>query len=335
MDIQRYEAFLHRGWVPNWDAHPDAADVPVEMVLIEPRDHKYLGRVLENMSCLVPNAALTIVHSKENAATLRDLVGATSRVKLIPHFTENLTRDTYSELMTSPELWDMFSSKQVLLFQTDSGMRHNNLLRFMQYDYVGAPWNWPVTRDNDARICVGNGGFSLRTRALMKDICCKFKYDPVSDEAEDIFFARYLVDYNDAQLPTKAEAGMFSVEHLALHPDPMAFHKAYSFHPPEQVAEWLEKGLASTSPTRNLRIRDAWLESPAGHVFSSPDIVPWLSVGIGPDGLTLARDTRLSFLPDPFPGHRKQLHISFIKDGNPYLCMINLDRDRITEDVKL
>lgn len=336
MTFEKYfeDDFLEYGWVPNWYQHPEQS--PLEMVLIEPRDHPYLPKVLANMSALVPNAALTIVHSEENADTIRNTVYADgeNHVRLVPVLPSNLTRDEYSSLMTTPELWSLFHSRKVLLFQLDSGLRYNNLLRFMQYDFIGAPWDWPLL--DDERINVGNGGFSLRSTDWMLDICNRFSFDVGKHIAEDVFFAKHLVDCEDAILPSKQVASSFSVEHIPW-PDPMAFHQAYEFHDEGKVVQWLTQQLAPPEMEAIVEIQDAWIECEDGLIVRTPDLVPWLEVGISTNGLLIDADTRLSCLSshDPSPGVRKHLKIAYTRDGEYAHCDIRLNRMRVEEAVHL
>lgn len=328
-----FERFLQYGWKPNFDIHP--AEAPLEMVLIEPRDHRYLKEVLENMSCLVPNAALTIFHSEDNAKAIQEIVYADglNDVKTFPVLPSNLTRDEYSVLMTSPHLWKNFTAPKVLLFQLDSGLRYNNLLRFMQYDYIGAPWNWLIA--DDPRISVGNGGFSLRNTDMMYDISYRYNYDVNKDVAEDVFFAKHLIDYDKSVLPSKEIAKSFSVEHVP-YEDPMAFHQAYDFHSLDIVEGWMTVDLPPPETDVYVDITDAWIESKNGRIFAHPDLVPWLRVGVSTNGLFIDKGTKVTcFDEDPFPGMRKSLKISFTRNGSPMLASILLDRMCVIEPVLL
>ncbi len=321
-----FETFLKRGWKPNWNAHPVADDAPLEMVLIEPRNHRYLQPVLENMSCLVPNASLTIIHSQENAKIVHDIVyaGGENNVKTLSILPTNLTRETYSELLTSCELWTRFQAPKVLIFQLDSGLRFNNILRFMQYDYVGAPWNWLVA--NDPRICVGNGGFSLRSKQHMYDICSRFKYNATADTAEDVFFAKHLINDKNVCLPSKVDASKFSIEHISYH-DPMAFHQAYDFHSLATVKLWMMHALAPTSFETCVQIEDAWIESKTGVIQREPDLLPWLRLGISTNGLLIDQGTKISSSARAeVSDEDKLLKLAFKKDGENHRISIPLDR---------
>ena len=328
-----FETFLNQGWTPQWDAHP--VEAALEMVIIEPRNHRYLRPVLENMSCLVPNASLTILHSELNAPMVESIVYSEGKnnVRALPVLPSNLTRDEYSKLLTTPELWNMFNAPQVLFFQTDSGMRYNNLLRFMQYDYVGAPWNWLI--HNDPRISVGNGGFSLRSTYWMGHISREFKFNLNDDPAEDVFFARHLIDCDKAILPAKQDAGAFSVEFIP-HADPMAFHQAYKLHPQEWVERWMTTDLAPTKDEATLFLEDAWIETERGHTYPTPELLPWLRIGVSTNGLHLDKGAKLTCIDyDPHPGLRKFLNITYSRNGDRHQARILLDRMRIRETVML
>ena len=336
-----YDAFMDRGWQPNYRTHPQASDAALEMVLIEPRDHKYLLKAISNMSCLIPHAALTILHSPDNAETLHRAIdnGGPHRVKLVPMFSGNITRDDYSKLMTSPELWaNTLSSDKVLIFQTDSGMRYNDILRYMQYDYVGAPWNWTVS--SDPRIQQGNGGFSLRSRKWMQHIASEFPFTMrgvPADDAEDVFFAKHIIDCYDAQLPPREEAANFSVEYFP-HENPMGFHQAWCYHPEETVVKWMTEGLDPSRPTTQVELLDAWIETQNGRCLdssTSKKLLSWLRLGLGPNGFRMSEGTLIPFVtcPDPCPGMPKRLFMKVKHKSETFLYRTLLTKGRITDTI--
>lgn len=94
-------------------------------------------------------------------------------VKLLSHFPSLrsdvvpiaplLSIEAYSEFIVK-ELYKYIDTEHVLLFQYDgfvlnpSGWKNE----FLECDYIGAHWDWV-----EGEYTVGNGGFSLRSRALM------------------------------------------------------------------------------------------------------------------------------------------------------------------------
>tara|TARA_B100000287_G_scaffold434097_1_gene497575 strand:- start:1615 stop:2253 length:639 start_codon:yes stop_codon:yes gene_type:complete len=70
---------------------------------------------------------------------------------------------------------------------------------FLKFDYIGAPWTWvPSThRESDCPVgrCVGNGGFSIRSKRLMREAA---QFPCEKDMNEDIFICR--------KIPSELEA---------------------------------------------------------------------------------------------------------------------------------
>jgi hypothetical protein len=335
--MELYEEFL-KLWEGRADfaRHPTGA--PLECVIVEPREHPCLAGVLANVSCVLPNAAVTVVHSRENAGFVRDILGDGTTVRCLELFEGNIDRSAYCELLTDQQFWRDMRGEQVLVFQTDTGLRKNRILRFMEYDYIGAPWSWTVA--GDPRICIGNGGLSLRNRALMCDISARFRRDPTySDptcgEPEDIFFARHLIDFDDVQLPSREEAAAFAVEHCVYDADPFGFHQAYKFWSEEIVKKWFDSNELDL-PIGNglIKIKDAFVETACGRVFDDIRLREWLSLGISAKGLRIPRGTRLACIDrDPAPGQRKTLRMTLERsDGTMYDCRILLDRGRVPDE---
>lgn len=294
--IKTYESFAEL-----W-RHPPASDAFLECVIVEPRPHPRLYSVIANISCHLPYAAITVLHSQKYP--LPTAIQSAKNIKKIVVCEENLTRPEYSELLTSPKLWDeILESPYVLVFQTDTGIRENQILRFMEFDYVGAPWSWMIAGSN--HIHVGNGGFSLRSRHMMSQIVNKFRPDPnwkdpvtyEQGEAEDIFFARHLVHWDHARLPSVEIASAFSVEHN-YHRNPMGFHRAYSFHPLRDVYQWLHAPSPNTKDPMP-KIQDVWIQTATGTVYTTHILKQWLSLGISGVTRTLhiPIDSQVPILP--------------------------------------
>lgn len=85
-----------------------------------------------------------------------------------------LDYDGYSKFLIY-ELYKYIETPYMLLVQDDGYVVHPEAWSddFLNYDYIGAPWAFPHDdfsyRDQQGNIRrVGNGGFSLRSRKLMK-----------------------------------------------------------------------------------------------------------------------------------------------------------------------
>lgn len=304
------DAFLDHPWRPHWDRHPPPGESPLECVLIEPRPHPNLPKVLANVSCVLPYASLTILHSKENAAQIDAmcLPPSVTRRCILP---AKMTVADYNRLLCNPFFWADLHGDHILVFQTDTGLRVNRILRFLEYDYVGAPWTWSPFPQYP-HIHVGNGGLSLRCRARMQDICLDHLPDPAYalrgyehlGEPEDLYFSRHLHQHG-AALPDPDIATQFSVEYT-YHPDPMGFHKAYEFHPSHIVKAWFAAAALDLPRQELLDITDAWYEGSHGKTHTPSCLVAHLRLGISARGWRLPQCSSL-----PFATGYNTLHVTF------------------------
>lgn len=120
--------------------------------------------------------------------------------------------DGYSKLLTSPSFWRFLNADHALIFQTDSvlcSLSPWTVHDFLQYDYVGAPWQ--VSYEG---VDIGNGGLSLRKVSTMLHITRTFAYD--GSEHEDLYFSQALKKMQDTgkriNLPSVAVASNFAYE---------------------------------------------------------------------------------------------------------------------------
>jgi hypothetical protein len=111
--------------------------------------------------------------------------------------------------------------------------------RFLEYDYIGAPW----PTDLGVPGCVGNGGFSIRTIATIKKCLQQIHdihipkyanydmdYSKLRNHPEDIVYV-YGMKQLRGILPTTDIAKQFSIETCMFHKTPMASHQLDRFHP--------------------------------------------------------------------------------------------------------
>lgn len=311
-----YDRFLDQAWTNDFGTHPPAEGSLLECVIVEPRCHPRLARVLRNMSCVLPNAALTVVGSAQNRSMVEEIVGAGTgtgtNVRFLDCGADNLTMREYSALLTSPGFYERLCGEHILVFQTDTGIRRNEVLRFLEYDYVGAPWDHVIIRN--PRLRMGNGGFSLRRRTKMLEMVTRHRPDhaanemvPGYGEPEDVFLVRCLYADAGAVLPTPQVANTFSVE-ATWCPCPMGFHQAHMFWEGAQLEQLLFEGTDLPGPeyvpARRVRVTDAWLEEEGegGTVIShDPVLCAWLSLAVGPHGLRIPYGCRLPLRCKPEP----------------------------------
>jgi len=96
--------------------------------------------------------------------------------------------------------------------------------KFLEYDYIGAPWPEKLTLYPSLEILdmkknqVGNGGFSLRSKRLLEETA-KIDFDDLtlSSLSEDLIIGHFLLDQMlnaGIKFPTPELAAQFSVESL-------------------------------------------------------------------------------------------------------------------------
>jgi hypothetical protein len=200
-------------------------------VIIEPRAAKQaaLEFVIRNVVDNLPtNWNVLIFHGVENKeATTKFLETLSdtekSRVSTKDIGLTNMDTNAYNSLMMSDRLLDAIPTELFLIIQTDSmicspgkGLLEN----FVKYDYVGAPW-----RGQEGEKAVGNGGFSLRRKSVMRKLVEKCDKD---GKNEDGFFAAGC-EGAVAKRPPPEEAEKFSVETIFKGKQPFAIHNAWHY----------------------------------------------------------------------------------------------------------
>jgi len=204
-------------------------------VIIEPRKGKQalLEFVIKNvLDTLKGNWNLMIFHGIDNLQAIKAYVDSLpseykGRITLENLDTNDISTAEYNDLMMSHRILDRIPTEMFLVVQTDSmmckgGIQH--LDEFMGYDYVGAPW-----KDTNT---VGNGGFSLRRKSVMKkivDSCSKITAEG-GPHSEDGFFS-IGCDAIRPKKPTPEMATKFAIETIYSDSVPVGIHKTWYFLP--------------------------------------------------------------------------------------------------------
>lgn len=133
------------------------------------------------------------------------------------------TRGEYSFMLGQKNFWEELEGEYILICQGDSIIFDSNIEDFYGYDYIGSPWLKPTTQK---QMFIGNGGFSLRKKSKMIEICSKFNivYMPnfmkplqfMTEKdnnicPEDVYFSQYLLKVPSI-LPDFDKAVKFSIE---------------------------------------------------------------------------------------------------------------------------
>ncbi len=205
------------------------------LVIVEPREHEWLKGVLYNMAHVYggQDVVLYIVHGMQNEQFVKNIIDDSwSNVNFLKLPIENIDRNQYNQLLTNAQFWSYFKTEHVLIFQADTFIRKQIPDIFFLYDYVGSPWGW---FPNGIKRRVGNGGFSLRKVSTMINICNKFTFNPETEEAEDVFFCKYI---ETDMVPPPTLASIFAVEHIYYN-DPIGLHSIWRFQNFNDIMQWM------------------------------------------------------------------------------------------------
>lgn len=179
------------------------------MVIVEPREHKDLKRVLENFDKNMDKSwDLYIFHgkSRKNFAEAAAANISGRNVNLIPLDTDNLVSDEYNILFKNPAFWNKINAENILIFQTDAalcGKSAKKIENFMKHKYIGCSYNdqqigngpWPGNK------YYGVGGLSFRKKSFVLSCIAKSKQD--NSSGEDMMLANCL--HEEAEKPETAK----------------------------------------------------------------------------------------------------------------------------------
>lgn len=197
-----------------------------EAVLIEYRKFPHVEFLIRNAILkLGTEWSFTVICGNLNYEFMKKLCHDISpSIKVIHTNYDNLNQTTYSEFMATVEFWEMFQGEKILIYQEDSCIFYKNIQDFLSWDYIGAPW--PKTQDDNPN-CVGNGGFSLRTKQCMIDTIKTvsiqnstvnshtanyMKNTGMTIVPEDVYFSLNMILHNIGKVADWDSANKFSSE---------------------------------------------------------------------------------------------------------------------------
>jgi hypothetical protein len=215
----------------NWDKK-------LEVLYIDFRIQPHYEFIILNNMLKLPNAKHTLICGTENYEFYKNL--NIKNLEIINKKINITNINQYSELLTKENFWKELDGEYILICQSDSIIFGNEIDKFYGYDYIGAPWIKPK---NPKQFFQGNGGFSLRKREKMIEICQKYPIKkmpiylkPVNfmktpDDLcpEDVYFCQYLNRDNESIMPSFDLCNEFSIESFN-HPEPFGGHKFFE-HP--------------------------------------------------------------------------------------------------------
>lgn len=213
--------------------------IPIETakgaVIVETREVRDFGLIVKNhLYFLPPHYGLTVFHSNKNEGFVHNELESITGVNYVNTGSTHLNSIAYNYLLTSEWFWKLIPYEKSLIFQVDSLLLRKGVELFEPYDFIGACWSH-INKQ------VGNGGLSLRTNELMKQMINKFKYNPNTHGNEDVFFSNNIDSFGGLK-PSCEIANNFSVE-------TMYYDKPIGVHAPEK---WLKPEQLNTIYTNSL-----------------------------------------------------------------------------------
>lgn len=206
-------------------------------VFVDHRKHPYTEYAIRNvMHFLGPEWGLQVFVWPNNRRFIEKITDGWQGLNLVVLGNDVGSPDDIKRLSG---FWQMLKGERQLFFDFDTILRNGKIEPFLKYDFVAPPWNSSLRPEPEYMI--GSGGFSLRNKEVMMDICNTFGAESVNFAKEEDF-SLYGLQQNTQKyvLPQIDVAKRFAVE-CEYHPDPFGLHKPWMCLTPEELRPLLEK----------------------------------------------------------------------------------------------
>ena len=144
-----------------------------EAVFIEFRDFPHVEFLIRNtIFKLGPKWSHTVICGNLNYNLIESICKSINpNINIIKIDVNNMTQTEYSKFLTTRDFWNLLRGEKILIYQEDSIIFKSNILKFIDYDFIGAPF---LKTMNDTPNSVGNGGLSLRSKSKMIEVINTF-----------------------------------------------------------------------------------------------------------------------------------------------------------------
>ena len=210
----------------------------LETVFIEFRKFPHIEFIIRNTILKLDNKwSHTIICGNKNYKLIKKICKKISpNIKILKTDFDNLKPSEYSKFLASNDFWDLLCGEKILIYQEDSFIFKDNINDFLEFDFIGAPF--PKT-ENDTPNSVGNGGLSLRSKSIMKEVINTITMDETNFEdstlnymtmtnlyipPEDVYFSKNMQELKIGKVADWNQAFQFSSERI-YNPDSFAGHK--------------------------------------------------------------------------------------------------------------
>ena len=173
LEFQEY-CLKNEKWLDNIELPIIKHSCKKETVIVELRELDHLYFIIRNtIRVLGIEWSHTIVCGENNYNFILNIVKRINRnIKIIKLVKYNLTRLEYSIMLLNSSFYQRFYGEYLLIYQEDTIIFRNIPDVFFKYDFIGAP----IPKNDN----LFNGGFSLRNKKKMIDICI-YNYDYFQD----------------------------------------------------------------------------------------------------------------------------------------------------------
>tara|TARA_Y100001958_G_C21214109_1_gene539603 strand:- start:961 stop:1677 length:717 start_codon:yes stop_codon:yes gene_type:complete len=174
------------------------------MLIVETRLSLSLILVIKNALYKMANFNLMVISTKNTINFLEKIFGKLPYKIEINKQRINLVE--YSKILLDQNIWKRIKEDRILIFQSDSiVLRNIKESEFQNLSMIG-----PVcVHLEDKEKFVMNGGFSLRNKDLMLDLCTN---KPITSNVEDIFFTEQIRKYYPELMPSIEDCNNFAIE---------------------------------------------------------------------------------------------------------------------------
>jgi hypothetical protein len=216
-----------------------------EAVFIEFRNLPHIEFLIRNTILKLGNEwSFTIICGNLNYTTIKNFCDIISpNIKIIKMEYDNISINQYNNFFFDFTFWDLFVGKTLFFYQEDSIIFKDNIKDFIEYDFIGAPYQMGVRRDSMIPYH-SNGSFSIRNKEtlikiLKMDISRVFflnrewfhnSGEKLDNPLEDIFFTEAMLRLNfmgvikNISYANKVDAIHFSTDEI-VHSSSLGGHQ--------------------------------------------------------------------------------------------------------------
>jgi hypothetical protein len=222
----RYFCFRYLKYIRNIEVKNIQLNQGKEAVLIEFRIFPHIEFLIRNtINKLDEEWSHTIICGNINYQFVRKICNEISpNIKVIKLNIDNMSQSEYSDYLCTLNFWNLLYGEKILIYQEDTCIFKTNINDFMDWDYIGAPWK---NTQNDTLNCVGNGGFSLRTKKCMIDVINTISLNDtlfnsstinymknvgLTKGPEDVYFSKNIQELGLGKVADYMSASLFSSE---------------------------------------------------------------------------------------------------------------------------